>query len=142
MRFALDFCSSSATIGFGTFFSKTSAEIHDNVYVGPRCCLGLVTLERDVLLGPAVQIPSGPKTHGIDRLDLPIREQPGQHQRVTVGEDSWIGGGALVLADVARQNIIGAGSVLTKSTEPREIWVGSPARRLAIREELNSCNAE
>ena len=81
-RLTLARCSASATIAFGVLLSKVEAEIHDHVYIGPGCMLGLVTLERDVLLGPAVQIPSGPLIHGIERLDIPIRGQTGQPCRV------------------------------------------------------------
>ncbi len=63
-RHSLQHCSPTATICFGALLSKTGAELHDHVYVGPRCNLGLVTLHNDVLLGPSVQIPSGPDTMG------------------------------------------------------------------------------
>ena len=86
-RFVLAKCDPTAVIGFGVLFSKCGAEIGRHVYVGPRCILGLVTLKDDVLLGPCVQIPSGPKTHGTDSLDSLIREQPGEMVRVTIGYD-------------------------------------------------------
>ncbi|QDV14263.1 putative lipopolysaccharide biosynthesis O-acetyl transferase WbbJ [Rosistilla oblonga] len=129
-RTALEYCSASATIGFGTLLSKVGARIEANVYIGPRCMLGLVTLQQDVLLGPAVQIPSGPQTHGTARLDIPIRQQPGTQVRVTVGRDSWIGAGAIVLADVGDQTIVGAGSIVTKPTASRVVVVGNPAAPL------------
>ena len=50
-------CDRSATIQFGTIFSQAGARIEANVYVGPRCHLGLVHLERDVLLASAVHVP-------------------------------------------------------------------------------------
>jgi acetyltransferase-like isoleucine patch superfamily enzyme len=132
-RFALKHCDPTATIGFGVLFSKSDAEIHSHVYIGPRCMIGLVTLERDVLLGPGVQIPSGPQIHGIDRLDIPIRNQPGTPKRVSIGHDSWIGGGCVILADVAPQCVIGAGSVVTKPTNPQTIVAGVPASELRSR---------
>lgn len=95
--------------------------------------LGLVTIQKDVLLGPAVQIPSGPNTHGTDSIDLPIRLQQGKRVRITIGCDSWIGGGSIVLADVAEQCVIGAGSIVTKPTAPRVIAAGNPARFLSKR---------
>ena len=64
-RFVLQRCDPTATIAFGVLLSRVDAEIHRHVYIGPRCMLGSVTLEEDVLLGPAVQIPSGPNLHGI-----------------------------------------------------------------------------
>src|SRR5206468_3113640 len=73
----LAFCHPTVTIEFGTLFSRADARLEENVYVGPRCHLGLVHLERDVLVAAGVHIPSGPETHGTDDLDTPIREQPG-----------------------------------------------------------------
>src|SRR5690349_11616754 len=46
-------CAWSATVRFGTILSQTGATIDDNVYVGPGCHLGLVHLERDVLVAAA-----------------------------------------------------------------------------------------
>src|SRR5690606_25524703 len=40
----------SASVHFGTIFSQTGARIGANVYVGPHCHLGLVDIDRDVLL--------------------------------------------------------------------------------------------
>lgn len=132
-RFALKHCDATATIAFGAIFSRVDAEIHHHVYIGPRCILGTVTLEENVLLGPAVQIPSGPNLHGINSLEIPIREQAGSPCRVTVSRDSWIGAASIVLADVAPQTVVGAGSVVTKSFDPRCILVGNPARVLRNR---------
>ena len=127
-RFALEQCDPTATICFGALLSKTGARLGKHVYVGPRCMLGLVTLEDDVLLGPAVQIPSGPMTHGIDRLDTPIRLQPGKKQRITVGRDTWIGAQAIVLADIGHQVVIGAASTVTKPIQPYVLAAGVPSR--------------
>ena len=134
----LQHCDPSATISFGVLFSKSDAHIGKNVYIGPRCMLGCVTLEDDVLLGPAVQIPSGPNTHGIGSLDMPIRSQPGCLVRVTISRDSWIGAGSIVLADVGEQTVIGANSTVVKPVPARVVAVGSPAKQVANRETLAS----
>ena len=139
-RFALQHCDPSATISFGTLFSKTTAVIQRNVYIGPRCMLGDVTLEEDVLLGPAVQIPSGPTTHGFESLETPIRLQPGQKRHITIGRDSWVGASAIVLADISAQCVVGAASVVTKATAPRSIVVGNSARRVAWRGDSGNPN--
>jgi len=132
-RRTIQYCDPTATICFGTLLSKTGAEIHRNVYVGPRCMLGLVTLEQDVLLGPAVQIPSGPKTHGIESLTTPIRQQPGEMKRVTIGTNSWIGASSIVLADVQDGTIVGAASVVSKTLPAKSVIAGNPARVLRDR---------
>src|SRR5712692_6470296 len=57
-------CAPSAVVEFGTIFSKAGARLDENAYVGPRCHLGLVHLERDALLAAGVHVPSGARTHG------------------------------------------------------------------------------
>ena len=105
-RLVLPRCDPGCCLCFGTVFAHPTAEVGRNVYVGVYCCLGTVTLEDDVLISSHVSIPSGGKQHGIDRLDLPIREQPGIWSRVTIGRDSWIGDRAVVLADVGRHCVM------------------------------------
>ena len=132
-RFSLEHCEPTAIICFGTVLSKAGARIGKHAYVGPYCMLGLVTLEDEVLLGPKVQIPSGAMTHGIEKTDIPIRLQTGHTKRIHVGEDSWIGSGGIILANVSPQTVIGAGSVLTRPTESKSIYVGNPARLIKKR---------
>src|SRR6266436_3695627 len=84
-RLVLPRCGSDCWIGFGVIFSHPTAEIGRRAYIGPYCCLGDVTLEDDVLLGSAVSVMNGSGQHATDRLDKPIREQPGVWPRVTVG---------------------------------------------------------
>ena len=132
-RLTLKYCDPTATICFGVLISKTAASLGANVYVGPRCMLGWVTLEDDVLLGPGVQVLSGSHAHGIDCLEIPIRNQPGQLCRVTIGADSWIGAASVVLADVGSQSIVGANSTVTKPVHSQTVVAGSPARPIADR---------
>ena len=141
-RQTLEHCDASATICFGVLFSKTRARIGRNVYIGPRSMLGWVTLEDDVLLGPAVQIPSGPYTHGIARLDTPIRNQPGRPCCVTIGCDSWIGAASIVLADVGAKSIVGANSTVIKPIPGYSIAVGSPAKPIRRREAIEGATEQ
>src|SRR3954464_5231495 len=128
LRQVLAHCHPSATIEFGTFFSQPGAILDENVYVGPRCVLGLVHLERDVLLAANVQIPSGGLTHYFDAPTKPIREQGGERRMVTVGAGAWIGSGAIILADVGKGTIVAAGAVLTKPLPDHVIAAGVPAK--------------
>jgi acetyltransferase-like isoleucine patch superfamily enzyme len=76
---------------------------------------------------------NGSAQHGIDRLDVPIREQPGVWPRITIGTDTWIGDRAVVMADVGRHCVIGAGSIVTKPIPDYAIALGSPARVVRYR---------
>lgn len=126
-------CEDGACLSFCVIFSHPNAEVGKNVYVGPFGCLGDVTLEDDVLLGSHVSVMNGAGQHGIERLDVPIREQPGVWPRVTIGRDSWVGDRAIVLADVGKHCVIGAGAVVTKPIPDYAIAVGSPARVVRFR---------
>ena len=123
----IDYCAPTAVIGFGTLFSQVGCRIEDRAYIGPRCHLGLVHLEQDVLLAAGVHIPSGPRTHGTDP-SAPIRDQAGDLRRVRVGAGSWIGSNAVVLANVGRETIVGAGAVVTRPLPDRVVAAGVPAR--------------
>ena len=123
-RFSLDRCARGSWIGFGTVFSHSTAAVGRNVYTGVYCCLGDVTLEDDVLLGSHVSVMNGSGQHGIERLDIPVREQPGVWPRVTIGRDSWIGDRAVVMANVGAHCVIGAGSVVTGAIPDHATAVG------------------
>ncbi len=128
LRMTLAKCARSSEVHFGTLFSQAGAEIGEFVYVGPRCHLGLVRLEKDCLIAAGVHIPSGGRTHGFADPSVPIREQGGERAPVTVGEGAWVGSGAVVLADVGAGAVVGAGSVVTKPVPPNVIAAGNPAR--------------
>jgi acetyltransferase-like isoleucine patch superfamily enzyme len=132
-RLTLSHCEPDACIGFGTILSHPTAEIGRAVYVGAYCVLGDVTLEDDVLVASHVSVANGTAQHGIERLDVPIRQQPGVWPRVTIGCDTWIGERAVVLANVGRHAVIGAGAVVTEPIPDYAIAVGVPAKVVRLR---------
>ncbi|MBI3463904.1 MAG: acyltransferase [Planctomycetes bacterium] len=141
-RLVLPRCGKDCCLSFGTVFSHPTAEVGRNVYVGLYGCLGDVTLEDDVLLGSHVSIANGGAQHGIERLDIPVREQPGVWPRITIGRDSWIGDRAVVLADVGRHCVIAAGSVVTKPIPDYAIAMGVPAKVVRYRNQTGVAAAE
>jgi len=131
----LDHCHPDSTVEFGTIFSKAGTRIEENVYIGPRCHIGLAHVERDVLIAAGVHIPSGPLTHGTADPSQRIQDQPGLLQIVRIGAGSWIGSGAVVMADVGRDSVVGAGAVVTKAIPDRVLAAGVPARVIRSREQ-------
>lgn len=134
-------CGPDTVIGLGTLFSTAKVRIDGNAYIGPQCNIGWAHVERDVLLAAGVQIPSGPNTHGIARLDIPIRDQPGEPRLVRIGEGSWVGNGAIVMADVGRHAVVAAGSVVTKPIPDFAIAAGVPARVIRQRDAADPADA-
>ena len=66
------------------------------------------------------------------------RSQTGAMPRVTIGEGSWIGKRAVVMADVGRHCIVGAGAVVTKPIPDYAIAMGVPARVQRFRKPAES----
>ncbi len=126
-------CHQTSTIEYGTLFSQTDTWIDENAYIGPHCHLGRVHLERNVLLAAGVHIPSGRHTHRLDATDVAIRDQGEDRRIVRIGAGSWIGAGAVVMADVGCDSIVGAGAVVTAPIPDRVVAAGVPARVIRSR---------
>jgi len=75
--------------------------------------------------GPGVQLltPEHP-------LDAVARRGEETARPIAIGDDVWIGGGAIVLAGVTigDRSVIGAGSVVTKDVPSDVVVVGNPAK--------------
>lgn len=135
LRFSIARCERTARVEFGALLSKSGAILDEHCYVGPYVCLGHAHVGRDVLLASGVQVPSGANIHGTDRLDIPIREQPGKSEMVAIGAGSWIGANAVVMANVGADCIVAAGSVVTKPIPDRSVAAGVPAKIIRTRGE-------
>lgn len=129
-------CDTDASIGFGTIFSHSGASIGHTAYIGNYCSLGDVEIADDVLIASHVSIMNGCAQHGLERLDIPVREQPGVYEPVTIGRDSWIGERAVVAASVGKHCVIGAGSVVLTPIPDYAVAVGVPAKVIRDRREL------
>ncbi len=120
-------CSQEVQVGFGTVFSKPKAVIRDHVYIGRYCSLGWVHLEKHVMLADFVVVPSGGETHAL-RPGVPPRMMENKYSCVRLGEGTWVGSNALILADVGKHCIVGAGAVVTKPIPDHSVAVGVPAK--------------
>lgn len=135
-------CGEGACLTFGTVLSHPTARIGRNVYAGTFCVLGDSTLEDDVLIGSHVSIINGGAQHGIERLDIAVREQQGRFPRVTIGCDSWIGDRAIVMVDIGKHCVVAAGAVVTKPVPDYAIVAGVPARIIGSRAPNEATAAE
>jgi acetyltransferase-like isoleucine patch superfamily enzyme len=127
-RYSMTRCDKDCAILFGTVFSQTDTEIGKGVYIGPNCNIGRCRIEKHCTLGSNVHILSGKNQHSFEDLETPIQDQGGMLKKIVIGEDSWIGNCALIMADVGKKCIVGAGSVVTHELENYTIAAGNPAR--------------
>lgn len=127
-RCAMSHCASDSYIGFGTLFSHRDTELHSGIYIGPQCNIGLSTIHRNCLLGSGVHLLSGKNQHRFDDPSIPIRLQGGEFNKISIGENSWVGNGAIIMANVGRDCIIGAGTVVTTDIPAGSIVAGNPGK--------------
>ena len=109
-----------------------NCSVNTNVQIGGA--FGRIVIGNNVIIAPNVVIRAA--DHGI-RRGAPMRYQPHSHGQIIIEDDVWIGSNAVVTADVtlARGTVVGAGAVVTRSTEPYSIVAGVPARKIGERSE-------
>ncbi|APY91351.1 sugar O-acetyltransferase [Streptomyces alfalfae] len=85
-----------------------------------------ITIGRDCQIGPNVQLLT--PTHPVE--PEPRRDKLEAAGPITIGDNVWLGGGAIVLAGVTigDNSVIGAGAVVTKDVPAHVVAVGNPAR--------------
>ena len=110
--------------------------IGDNVHINARCWFsggGGLTIGNNALIGPHVIIHTA--NHNYINREIPMNNQGHTFNAVVIEDDVWIGANATILPGVTIRKgcIIGAGSVVTKSTEEFAIYGGIPAKKIKDR---------
>ena len=117
----------------------------NNIYFGSNCEVNMnctflddniIRIGDNALIAPNVQIYTAfHPTNALDRFGIPKEDGSfefckTQTAPVIIGNNVWIGGGAIILPGVIIGDnvVIGAGSVVTKNIPDNVIAVGSPCR--------------
>lgn len=113
---------------------EPSIEIGDDTFIGHDCSFGIassITIGRHCLLAGRVSVRDF-DGHPLDasrrRQNQPTPQEA--IKPVVIGDDVWIGAGALILKGVTigDRAIVGAGAVVTNDVPPDSIVAGNPAR--------------
>ncbi|MGH3510564.1 MAG: sugar O-acetyltransferase [Nocardioidaceae bacterium] len=85
-----------------------------------------ITIGADVQIGPNVQLLT--PTHPVDPERRRAKWESARP--ITIGDNVWLGGGAIVLpgARIGADTVVGAGAVVTGSLPAAVVAVGNPAR--------------
>lgn len=95
--------------------------------------IGGIEIGDYVLIGPNVVISSG--MHEYAKSRSPVALQKIVPKKITLEDGVWIGANVVVMPGVKIREgtIVGAGSVVTKSTEPYSVVAGVPAKKIKSR---------
>jgi acetyltransferase-like isoleucine patch superfamily enzyme len=124
-RFAVVECTGVLwSLGSGLRIGDDSA-IGDYSFIGAA---GGVHIGDRVLMGQRVSIHS--ENHRFDEADVPIRQQGTTRLGVKIGDDCWIGSGAIILdgVELGAGCVVAAGAVVTRGFPPGSVVAGVPAR--------------
>lgn len=122
------YCGELVVIEPGFHCDYGKIELGDRVFININNTFldgGLIKLGNDCLVGPNVQILTvSHSTDPTERLN-----KSNYAKDVIIGNNVWIGTGAIILPGVAIGDnaVIGAGSVVTKTVKENQIVAGNPA---------------
>lgn len=126
----------NVNIEHGAFFGGgREIEIGNSSAIGLNARIsGPLTIGDDVMMGPNVSIFT--QNHETENIYKPMRLQTAPKEKVTIGNDCWIGANAVILPGVTIGNgvIVGAGAVVTKSVPDYAVVGGVPAKIIKMRE--------
>lgn len=125
---------STLSVGYGptqTVLPERGLVVGDRCVLGARICITAhesITIGDDVWFGQDVFVSDA--SHGYQDPDVPVGQQFGAHQPVSIGSGSWIGHGAIILpgAQIGRNVVVAAGSVVRGVVPDHTVVGGVPAR--------------
>ncbi|HIF9158870.1 TPA: acyltransferase [Photobacterium damselae] len=105
--------------------------ISENISIGPNVnitCAGEILIEKGVTISSNVFLTD--MDHEYKKIDMPIMEQGNIVSKTVIGENSFIGTGAVILAgtSLGRQCIVAANAVVRGKFDNYSVIAGNPAR--------------
>ncbi len=113
-------------------------KIGNNIFIEEGAhfsCREGLSIGNNCMMGPNVTIIGGDHETKISEKSM-FEYSYGIDKKIIIEDDVWIGANVIILKNaLIRQGcIIGAGSVVTKSTKPYGVYAGNPAKLIKYRE--------
>lgn len=122
-----------------------------NAVIGSNCNVNAnVFIENDVVIGDNVTIKSGvqiwdgvtieddvfigPNATFTNDITPRSKQHPDSFQKTVIKQGASVGANSTIIPGIIieKYGLIGAGSVLTKSTGKNELWLGNPAKKVGF----------
>jgi len=113
---------------FGSLVTKIDADLGRGVCVGLYSSVGNARVGEGTVIANYVSVLSGRRQHNFDDPQQPLFSGRDVFSQVVIGEHSFIGERAVVMANVGAHTIVGAGAVVVRDIPDYVVAVGSPAR--------------
>lgn len=120
----LEQCSWQVHVGFGSVFTHRGASVGPYVSMGAYCVIGHARIGDHVVMASRISVPSGRRQH-LDESGK-LSSEP-RFESITIGRGSWIGEGAIIMANVGEHCIVSAGAVVVNEMPGASLLAGNPA---------------
>ena len=126
-RWTLRRCAGDVTIEFGALITQRRAALGPGVYVGPYALVGWADIGAETLVGSRASLLSGGNQHQWTP-DGWTPTGPTSLRQIVIGSRTWIGEGAILMANVGNGCMVAAGAVVSVGVPDGVMVAGNPAR--------------
>lgn len=124
----LEQCSLQTFVGYGAYFAHRMARVGDHVYIGPYAVVGAADIGTWAMIGTRASLLSGSGLHALDESGRWLPSDLTRMTRIHVGAHTWIGEGAILMADVGYGANVAVGAVVSTPVREGVLVAGNPAR--------------
>ena len=125
--------SPDACFCIGSMLARRDVSIGAGTVLGAHSILGRANLGCEVMVAARVSVVSGKYLHG--RPSDRARGLAGHAQseeRIQIGDSTWIGENAVIMADIGPRCTVAAGAVVVRPAEAGSTLMGNPARKVNL----------
>ena len=124
--------SPNASFLFGSMLARQDTIIGAGTVIGAYSIIGYAEIGEQVLIGSRASIISGKYLHGRPEERAEGKSIIRERDVISIGNNSWIGQDAILMASVGENCTVGAGSVVYKTVPDNTTVLGNPARKVNV----------